>query len=892
MSTYEGIPADKTTSLSPSLRAARLFAWGEVFILIPMHAFWMLSRSTPFVAENTASAMVAAVPIVVLILAGLAAQFARVRAALLRAEWLFHLTAAGGMFLLLTFVTVRDPFRPALPITWPLCFWSVCMTFACLANIALHERIGARTGGKAAWASLLGIVLAVAAWAMFIWIASGMTWAPYFWSVALVFHATMAVHSRRTAPSFLGPAKRLQSATALLESLFVMSLILAAFLRFTLTCEQIGRVELKYIEFVNMAASPMFFAGFAVALLAARFRFAFLTHAALAAVFFFTDQTVTWPIALALGYALPILYLVSTREGAFSYALTFPIIVLIWVLAMLGFGVAGVIIEYHMHFDFLMSLIARLRLAIPVLYGVFLIFGGISFFWSRRMGEFSGSRDSVPGAGVLAGIFAYAGAWIAILVPTLYLVVTTMSPPVFFEPMDRINVGEASGVCHAGYSESDEEYANLHKLGVDLMRIDFHWRRIQPGPDTWDFNYFDSYLDTAEKHGINVLALLVYDNNAVERNERGAEKGKYIAPEDVPLYLEYIRRTVTRYKNRVYAWELWNEPDIPRFWDGPSEELYALIGKAAKTVRESDPNAILLGPAMTSPLGVWSAKGIEHLHAIGALKHVNHPTMHTYVSEPRAYYNEFLRVRNAAAKYGHPGAVWITELGDPDGGVYPWRGSREHLAVHVMKAYTIATRMGIEKLVWYCYQDSGFESLRENPKNSERFFGLTKSDGSWKPAAYAYSLFSEHCTNSTIRQDLVRLDGGLAARQLRAVLYRRDGGESALVLWFEPGLRPGAHARVSIDLGALDTPATLHRITDGDTKSLLDPLIDVTEKPTLITFTAPDSETPVQLEVETSPADMAWLLLALGFVVGAACLTSAGQGIRRHSERQRRVDTV
>lgn len=871
---YEGTSSDETTSLSPSLRAARLFAWAEVFILIPMHAFWMLSRSTPFVAENTPSAMVAAVPILVLVLAGLAAQFARVRAALLRAEWLFHLTAAVGMFLLLVFVTLRNPFNPALPITWPLCFWSVCMTFACLANIALHERVRAKTGGEAAWAPLIGVVLAIAAWAVFIWMAAGMTWAPYLWSVALVFHAVMAVHSRNTGVSCVAPAKRLQSATALVESLFVAALILAAFLRFTLTCEQIGRIELKYVEFVNVAVGPMFFVGFAVALLAGRFRFAFITHAALAAVFFFTDQTVTWPIALALGYSLPILFLVSTRECVLSYALTFTMVVLIWALAMLGFGVAGVVIEYNMHYGFLMSLIAKLRLAIPVLYGIFLILGGISFFWSRRANEFSGNRDPVPGAGGLAGVLVYAGAWIAILVPVFYLVATTMSPPVFFDRADRINVGEASGVCHAGYSESDEEYANLHKLGVDLMRIDFHWRRIQPAPDTWDFSHFDSYLDAAEKHGVNVLALLVFDNNAVERNERGAEKGMYIAPEDVPLYLEYIRRTVTRYKDRVYAWELWNEPDIPRFWDGPSGELYDLIGQAAKTVRETDPNAILLGPAMTSPLGVWSAEAIEHLHAIGALKHVNHPTMHTYVSEPRAYYNEFVRVQNAAAKYGHPGAVWITELGDPDGGVYPWRGSREHLAVHAMKAYTIATRMGIGKLVWYCYSDSDPESLRENPKNSERFFGLTNSDGSWKPAAYAYRLFSKHCSNTTIREDLITLDGGLAARQLRAVLYRRDGGESALVLWFEPGLRPGAHARVTIDLGELEEPAVLHRITDGDTKPFLDPVIDITEKPTFITFTAPGSETPVRLEAETSPADMAWLLLALGVVGVAACVAT------------------
>jgi hypothetical protein len=244
--------------------------------------------------------------------------------------------------------------------------------------------------------------------------------------------------------------------------------------------------------------------------------------------------------------------------------------------------------------------------------------------------------------------------------------------------------------------------------------------------------------------------------------------------------------------------------------------------------------------------------------------------MHTYISDPRGYYNEFLRIQNAAARNGHPGSIWITELGDPDGGVYPWRASSDLLAEHVIKAHTIATSVSIEKLVWYCYQDSGLAAQRDAPDNSEAFFGLVAHDGEWKPAAQAYRLFAKNCSNSVIRSDLVEVFGGIGARQLRTALYRRDSGESTLVLWFEPGLRPGAHARVRIDLGALNEPAIAHDITSGYTKPLLDSLVNVTEKPMFITFVAPDTETPVRLDANTSPADGAWLLLLAGFVLYAA----------------------
>ncbi len=856
--------------LAPALSTVRAFAWGETFVLIPMHAFWVLYRSTPFVAENSESALVAAIPLLLLIVGGMTCSLTRsVRAAILRAEWLFHITAAGGMFALLVYVTVRDPFSPGLPLTWPLCFWSACIAFAILANLALHERVRALLAQdtRAAWP--MGLIIVVAAWALFTMLASEMDWAPYFWSASLIFHACMAPHSRRNTASSLMPGKPITSVAALAESLFMVSLMLAALLRTPFSANLVGRAELKYAEFVGPAAEPAFLAGIALALLANRWRAGFLAHALVAGTFVLTTETAAWPIALVVGYGLPVLLFASHREGPAAYALSVVAATTMWVLGLLAFMLAGVIVVTGIGLDFTKGLAGQMRVLALILYFVWLAFTAFARSRARQ-------RDYEPVEHLPASTTApwavpltYAEVWLVVLVAVAGLVAGAMWPPVSIQRTERIRVGEPAGVCHAGYSGSDEEYANLHKLGVRMMRVDFHWHRVQPGPDTWDFTRYDAYLDAAEKHGVKVVALLVFDNNAVESNASGASRAHYLAPEDLPKYLEYVRRTVSRYKDRVHAWELWNEPDMPRFGDGPLDELYTLVARAAETAREVHPGAVLLGPAATSPLGVHVPGVIEGFHARGALEMVDHPTMHCYISEPRGYYGHYLRVLNAAAKHGHPGSVWVTELGGPDGGVYPWRGSRNHLAVHATKAYTIATSVGIENLIWYCYRDSSSSSLRDNAMDSEGFFGLTNSDGAWKPAAHAFSLFSNNCSHSTIRTDLVSLSGGLAARQLRTALYRRDNGESALVMWFEPGLRPGAHARVALDLGALDQPAEAHDITSGDVKPVLDPVIDITETPIFLTYSTADPDAPVHLEVTSSPADAAWLAFTMVFVVVA-----------------------
>ncbi len=853
---------------------ARSYAWGEAFVLIPLHVFWVLYKSSPFVAENTSSASVAVVPLGVMVGVGLAMRWRRVRAAVVAGEWLLHLTAAACMAVLLVWVALRDPFNPMLPISWPLCFWSVAVTFMLLSDLALHERMRGLEWAAAGWVRTLGV--GVGLWVALVWLAVGMAWTPYFLTAAVVFHAMMAVNAGRArgveGVRVIVRADLLRRATALVEAFFAVALMLTALLRFMFICNMTGTNELKYFQFVDICVNPWFAVGAALAVLGYKLRFAFLSHALAVGLLLLGGDGALWPISLAMGYGLPVLYCASVGEGALAYAVSVAAAMGVWVLGAFCFMMASLVIFYKMGVELAGGFLTTASVLVIVLFVAWLALVAVGR--RRPKGERAESERTEDEVGEIAvsskaGGLAYAAFWAAVLVPIVCIVLTTMWPPVWFRRSAQVMVERPAGVCHAGYSRSDAEYETLDKLGVDMMRIDFHWSKIQPGPETWNVGHFDKYLDEAEKHDVKVLALLAFDNNKAERSTTGSQRDHYIAPQDVPLFLEYVRRTVGHYKDRVYAWEIWNEPDIARFWDGPTDEFYELARRTAETVREVHPQARILGSAMTSALGAYSASGIEGLHTTGALDKVDHPTMHLYISDPRGYYNDFLRVRNAAAKHGHEGSVWITELGDPDGGVYPWRASSGLLAEHVIKSYTISTSLEIEKLIWYCYRDSAAASKQKNSDDSEGFFGLLGPKGQWKPAAWAYSLFAKNCSESVIRDDLVELSGGIAARQLRTALYRRGDGQSTLIMWFEPGLRPGAHARVTLDLGPLSEPAVMHDIASDYKKLLLDKVVDVTEKPLFITYQTPDVETPVVMRADSSPADAMWLAAVVGMVLWA-----------------------
>ena len=831
-------------------------------MIIPLQLYWILAKATPLVAENRTSALLAAVPVAVVVAVGMIAQLRPTRAALIRIEWLLHWTSAVCMTLLLTFIVLREPLFPVTPIGWPLCFWSVCISFTLLSNLALHERMQRQAviaAARLGW--FTAAIIAILVWCIGAILAADALWPPYVWTASIVFHAFLAFVRGDAATAEAAatrPGGRWAAVTAVAEAMLAISIMLPALLKLVFSGEPLGSAELKYFQFVNLCVNGPFLAGAALALVAYRLQMRFVSHAVAVGLAIWGLESVAWCTSVLLGYGLLVLYLTSVRQGPLTYAISLVAVTGMWLLGLLGFALGGLIVLVGTGGDFIRGLVGNERMVIPVLYGLWLIFAIVQWRRSKSANDVRiGSLLNVSPSAILS----YAATWALVLLPIVCLWAVAMRPVVRFARPARIEVEEMSGICHTGYSRSEKEYAALAALGSRLTRVPIIWSQIQPKPDKWDFSAMDAFLDAAEKHGMKVVLVLGFDNDAVEQSPVGAARNGYIVPSDFPLFREYIERSVRRYKDRAYAWEIWNEPDIVQFWGGTMDEFFALARCAAEAVRHADPKACLLGTAMTSLAGVYGVDGIERLHASGALDQVDHPVMHTYISDPRGYYGEFLRVRNAAAKYGHSGSIWITELGITNGGVYPWRVPTDCGAEHVIKAYAIAAAMGVDVLMWHCHQDAPFSSQRATPLNSEHFFGIVNAEEKWKPAAHAFSLFAKHCNNSVIRRDLVELSGGVAARQVRQFLFRRSDGFSTLILWFEPALRPNAHARITVDLGKQETPAILHDIASGYEKPLLDPVVELTEKPLFITYKAPTPESRARLGASTSPVDTSWLVL-------------------------------
>lgn len=295
------------------------------------------------------------------------------------------------------------------------------------------------------------------------------------------------------------------------------------------------------------------------------------------------------------------------------------------------------------------------------------------------------------------------------------------------------------GLCHAGYSLSDEEYALLDEMRVQWMRIDFSWNNLEKEPGVWDFEKMDAYVDRAVKGGKKILAILDYDTAWLHM---GKDKSRRIERGELPRYLNYVEKVVKRYGRKLDALEIWNEPNTSRFWTASDDDFFRLTNETLDLLDRIAPDIpVAVGSVFYHPIlgaGLYIGKLID----AGILDKADALSIHPYSLTYSVLEDRVATVRNRLADEGYDTPVWITEMGFPTGGGYPHRISLDEQAEVVAKSLTMLAASGAELVIWYELRDSRNPEDVEEGMSSEAFFGLAYPDFRKKPGAIPYSILA------------------------------------------------------------------------------------------------------------------------------------------------------
>jgi hypothetical protein len=371
------------------------------------------------------------------------------------------------------------------------------------------------------------------------------------------------------------------------------------------------------------------------------------------------------------------------------------------------------------------------------------------------------------------GCLTREGAYITVIGVALF---GPFAAPVAADTTANIGISTSATLLRMSNRDLDARLNDIQHLGATWIRIDFSWPAVQPdNARIYHWSMYDRIVRIAGKHHLKILAVLDYTPKWAQEPRCArlvitSAAATKCNPANNNLAGRFARAAAIRYKGKgVYAWEIWNEPNLSAYWKvaQPSGAVLtsslsyaALANSMALQIRRNDPQALIITGGLSPMFHPRYPKGISQGDFLSQiLSHLQpnlfdgvgvHPYSWPVLPTTAAVYNAFYTVNHGPADYNLRAImvkngwgskqIWGTEFGAPTKGVsavaIPTLYSRPDHVTEALQAQIIT--QGIQS--WYSIPNNGPLFVQSDSDHwlpqtkNEGGFGLRRSNGTEKPA--------------------------------------------------------------------------------------------------------------------------------------------------------------
>ncbi len=314
-------------------------------------------------------------------------------------------------------------------------------------------------------------------------------------------------------------------------------------------------------------------------------------------------------------------------------------------------------------------------------------------------------------------------------------------------------------IAEAGFKWIRQEFPwqdiEIHGKG------DFEDRRHEPYQSAW--NKYDQIVGLAEKYDLKIMARL--STPPAWSRALTDTVGTFAPPDNIEDYGDFVEAVAARYRGRIPAYQIWNEPNIyPEWGTYPinAEAYTALLKEGYSRVKAADPEAIVVMGALAatieldrqrrfdangqliSPGGLSDVLFLQQMYNAGAAPYFDVLAMQGYGlwsgptdrrMQPRVLnFSRPLYVRDVMVRNGDAHKpIWLSELGwnavPPESGIPPVYGqvTPEQQGRYAALAYDRIERewpwLGVG-FYWFFKQADD----RERASNPQYYFRLVEPD--------------------------------------------------------------------------------------------------------------------------------------------------------------------
>lgn len=339
----------------------------------------------------------------------------------------------------------------------------------------------------------------------------------------------------------------------------------------------------------------------------------------------------------------------------------------------------------------------------------------------------------------------------------------------------------------------------LKALGLNWVRLALHWMLIEPQPGQYQLEATDRMMRLVEQAGLHCITYVVGTPRFASAAPEGSPYADKFPPKDPLVYAQRLQALARRYPN-VNVWQVWNEPNIPAFWQPKIDpQGYGrLLQPAVAALRQAAPGkpVAMAGMAYYSQMAGREGLMLDAMGKLGAWKLDLIACYHPYTAEPegaeggaRDLLTHVPFVNKGLRAYGVK-QIWATEWGwsSYDGPVeeQPLVGE-DGQADHTLKRLALMATQDFDRVFLFTLADL------DDPRvgRRDRRYGLLRGDGQAKPVYTALQRFLGICGPSLSPTEPVRIAGGLP-KGLVSITWRRADGRQVWMAW--------AHAPMTVRL--------------------------------------------------------------------------------------------
>jgi len=302
-------------------------------------------------------------------------------------------------------------------------------------------------------------------------------------------------------------------------------------------------------------------------------------------------------------------------------------------------------------------------------------------------------------------------------------------------------------------SASATTLAGLDKAqaaGFKFLRTDLFWSWIETSAGNYNWQAFDGYLAAAEARGFTVQFILCYGNPLYDvRNADGAA-----------AYGRFAAAAARHYAGRKVQFEVWNEPDTAKFWNGTLDQYARASNAGVAGIRSVSASV----PVSTGGLsGFWSRDFMVNALKGGIANGTQAVAMHGYrgSAKPETLTSDWLQASELVYRTtGKRVPMWNTEWGYstdylPKTNFAQWQA--------VYGARQMLTQWALDIPLFVHYSLFNYTGDVTNPENN---YGVLNTDGSEKPAMQALRTLQGFARDHTKAGLLDALPIGMHAMKL------------------------------------------------------------------------------------------------------------------------------